>query len=187
MSTRTLNGAILCTLIACAIFFLMPAQIGDPFINRNENYSPVSRVEENIDSRTHTRLKQAYGKLPMRFEANNGQTDTRVKFMARGAGYTVFLTDNETVLQLRKGKSGNVRAAEPGKQVADQPIESVALRMKLAGSNHSSPRSGIGKLQTTSNYFIGNDPANWRRGIVNYSRIKYESVYPGIDLVWYGN
>ncbi|MCI0664148.1 MAG: FG-GAP-like repeat-containing protein, partial [Acidobacteria bacterium] len=189
MTTRTLIRVIICTFIACAIFFLMPDQIRDPFINRNANYSfaPFTRDEQNIDSTTRTRLEQAYGKLPMRFEANEGQTDARAKFIARGAGYAVFLTDDETVLQLRKGKSGNERAGAPEKQIAGQPGESVVLRMKLAGSNHSSRVSGLGKLQTTSNYFIGNNPAAWRSRVSNYSKVKYESVYPGIDLVWYGN
>jgi hypothetical protein len=59
--------------------------------------------------------------------------------------------------------------------------------VRLAGSNPSGNVSGVGRLSATSNYFIGNDPAAWRRGISNYSKAKYESVYPGIDLVWYGN
>jgi uncharacterized protein (TIGR03437 family) len=107
--------------------------------------------------------------------------------MARGAGYSIFLTGDETVLQLRKGKSGDVGAEEGEKRMADRSVESADLRMKLSGSNPSSRVSGVGKLHTTSNYFIGNDPAAWRRGVSNYSKVKYESVYPGIDMVWYGN
>jgi uncharacterized protein (TIGR03437 family) len=147
----------------------------------------VFEANEIIDKTTRARIEQAYGKIPIRFEANERQTDARVKFMARGAGYSVFLTGDEAVLQLRKGKSGDVGAEERENPMADRSVESVALRMKLSGSNPPRRVSGIGKLQTTSDYFIGNNPAAWLREVSNYSKVKYESVYPGIDMVWYGN
>src|SRR5262245_353768 len=180
MISLTLSRLAIHALIACALLCLSPDHLRDPLFNKHANYSFASFTgdKRNLDPTTRARLEQAYGKLPMRFEANKGQTDARVKFMARGAGYSVFLTNNETVLNLRKGKSVEET------QMTDK---STVLRMKLLGSNPSSPVSGLGKLRTTSNYFIGNDPAKWRRGIANYSEVKYESVYPGIDLIWYGN
>jgi uncharacterized repeat protein (TIGR01451 family) len=185
MTSPRLGRLIICALIAGALLFLMPDQLRDPFLNKNANYSltSITRDNQNIDRATRTRIEQTYGKLPMRFEANEGQTDALVKFKSRGAGYAVFLTADETVLQLHKREPG--KTAE--QQMADQPAESVVLRMKLVGSNRPGQISGIGKLQTTSHYFIGDDPAAWRRGISSYSKVKYEAVYPGIDLVWYGN
>ncbi len=59
--------------------------------------------------------------------------------------------------------------------------------MKLAGANRNPRVSGDEPLQTTSNYFVGNDPRKWRTNVANFARVKYEAVYPGIDLVWYGN
>jgi photosystem II stability/assembly factor-like uncharacterized protein len=105
--------------------------------------------------------------------------------MARGAGYSVFLTGDEAALQLHRREPWSGKTAE--RLTAETPVESMSLRMKLAGSNSSSRVSGVGKLNSSSGYFIGNDPAAWRKGISNYSKVKYESVYPGIDLVWYGN
>ena len=48
----------------------------------------------------------AYGKLPMAFEANEGQSDPRVKFLSRGPGYALFLTATEAVLSLPPGEQG---------------------------------------------------------------------------------
>src|SRR3970282_389544 len=50
----------------------------------------------------HARVDQTYGKLPLAFEVNQGQTDSQVKFLSRGRGYTLFLTPTEAVLALRK-------------------------------------------------------------------------------------
>jgi uncharacterized protein (TIGR03437 family) len=187
MSTPTLSRVITFVLIVIATLFLKPDQLHDPLLNKKANHSflPNAQGKQNVDRTARARIEQTYGKLPMRFEANEGQSDARVKFMARGAGYSVFLTGDEAVLQLRKGDLSDGRTA--GRRTAEKSVESLALRMKLAGSNPTSRVSGVGRLSSTSNYFIGNDPAAWRRGVSNYSKVKYESVYPGIDLIWYGN
>jgi hypothetical protein len=39
----------------------------------------------------------------------------------------------------------------------------------------------------SSNYFAGKDPDNWVTNVPHYGRVRYEDVYPGIDLVYYGN
>ena len=49
-----------------------------------------------------------YASLPLSFERNQGQTDQRVKFLARGLGYTLFLTSDEAVLALRSHQSSVV-------------------------------------------------------------------------------
>ena len=47
--------------------------------------------------------------------------------------------------------------------------------------------SGLEELPGKSNYFIGNDPKKWRTNVANYAKVKYANVYPGVDLVYYGN
>ncbi len=59
--------------------------------------------------------------------------------------------------------------------------------MKLVGANPSPQLTGRDELPGKSNYFIGNDPAKWRTNVPNYAKVKYADVYPGIDLVYYGN
>ena len=139
------------------------------------------------------RLAESYGRLPLSFEANEGQTDPQVDFIARGNGYTLFLTDGEAVLALRKpstpgedlkGTEFLARWDEP--RIIDAREQSV-LRMKLVGANHSPSVVGLDELPGKSNYFIGNDPVKWRTNVVNHAKLKYYDVYPGIDLVYYGN
>ena len=103
----------------------------------------------------NTRVADAYGKLPLAFEADQGQTDPRVKFVARGGGYTLFLTDAQAVLALG--------TAQPNKQNKPRLNEAV-VRMKLLGANPKSIATGIDELPGKSNYFIGNDPKKWRHG-----------------------
>jgi hypothetical protein len=146
-------------------------------------------------------LREAYGKLPLSFEINKGQTDSKVKFLARGSGYSLFLTSTEAVLALSKPKykahkeslveqavrrqkrNPTQKAAEM--KVAQSPGD--VLRLSLISANPSARVEGADELPGKTNYFIGNDPAKWRRDVSNYSRVKYESVYPGVDMVYYGN
>jgi Beta-propeller repeat len=113
-----------------------------------------------------------YGKLPPSFEANRGQTNPRVKFLSRGSGYTVFLTSNEAILLLRKGKSTGA---------------SAALHMKLLGSNSSSELVGLHELTGKTNYFVGNDPSKWRTNIPSYAKVRCHNVYPNIDLLYHAS
>jgi hypothetical protein len=127
-------------------------------------------------------LLKAYGKLPMRFEANQGQTDANVKFLARGASYRLFLTADEAVIALRKsptlGSSSTARA--------DRSI-STSMRLRFLGTNATTPVVGMEKLPGQSNYFVGNDPRQWRTQVPAYARVRYEGIYPGIDLIYHGN
>ncbi|MEQ6341516.1 MAG: SBBP repeat-containing protein [Gammaproteobacteria bacterium] len=118
-------------------------------------------------------IVESYGKSPLTFEVNQGQANARVKFLSRGNGHTLFLTPREAMLVLRKttasGKTGSV------------------LRMKLAGANPNPKITGTEPQPGQSNYFIGNDPNKWHAQIPRYARVTYQDVYPGVDLVYYGN
>jgi len=145
------------------------------------------------------KLLENYGQIPLSFEPNAGQTDARVKFLSRGPGYTVFLTNDEAVLSLSgssKGKQGSSAESaalplagfreissprpEPGRNTA-------VLRMRLIDANKNAQVAGMDQLPGTTNYFRGQDPRNWRTNVVNYRKVSYRDVYPGIDLVYYGN
>jgi len=113
----------------------------------------------------NTKIAESYGNLPMSFELNQGQVDEKVDFVARSEGYNLFLTHNEAVLTL----------------------DGQVLRIQLLNANQFSAVSGIEKQSGISSYFIGNDPEKWRTHVPHYTKVKYQQVYPGIDIIYYGN
>jgi uncharacterized repeat protein (TIGR01451 family) len=123
-----------------------------------------------------TRRLQDYGRLPLRFEANQGQTDSRVKFLARGGGHGLFLTPTEAVLSLRPA------VADAGPRTA----RTAVVRMKVAGGHLSPSMEGLDLLPGRSAYLIGVDRRKWRHGIPSYGSVSYRDVYPGVDLVYHG-
>ena len=118
-----------------------------------------------------------YSRLPLIFEPNQGQTNARVKFQARGSGYGLYLTAQEAVLALQRS------AADPHHPTAP----TSALSMKLVGTVSPAEPTGEIQLPGKSNYLIGNDPEKWHRDIPQFARVRYRNVYPGIDLIYYGN
>jgi len=115
-------------------------------------------------------VQHAYSHLPLGFEANKGQTSSQVKFLSRGSGYSLFLMQQEAVLVLGNPDSGL-----------------TALSLSLPGSNPKSSISASDRLPGNVNYFLGNSPAKWHSNVPSFARVRYENVYPGVDLVYYGN
>src|SRR5437867_89347 len=149
--------------------------------------APATRPSTEIPQATKPQVLTAYGKLPLSFEANEGQADPQVKFLSRGRGYTLFLTPTEAVLTLTKADahakrriSGEATIVEPERRAG------TVLRMKLLGANPTPRVTGVEELRGRSNYFIGNDPAKWRTNIPTYAKVEYRDVYPGVNLVYYG-
>jgi hypothetical protein len=132
---------------------------------------------------TDARVSESYGKLPLQFEANRGQTHKDVRFLSRGPGYSLYLTAGEAVLVLAKPNPDVKRDPRNAKAQAKQ----VALRMSLVGAARKPLVSGLDELPGKANYFIGKDPAKWRTNVPTYARVHYREVYPGVDLVYYGN
>jgi uncharacterized protein (TIGR03437 family) len=110
---------------------------------------------------------------PLSFEANQGQTESQVKFLSRGDGYSLFLTSHEAVFRLRP--------------LAGATAPPAVVRMELRGANRGARITGADKLAGVANYYVGNDPKKWRSGIATYGKVKYQAIYQGIDAVFYGN
>src|SRR5665213_2786604 len=113
---------------------------------------------------------ERYKQFPLSFEPNRQQTNNAdVKFLARGEGYILFLTGKDATLSL--GKAANSTAV---------------MHMSLVGANANPSFSGMEELPGKSNYFIGNQPENWRTNIPTYRKVAEHNIYPGVDLIYYG-
>ena len=138
-------------------------------------------------------VSSALSALPLMFEANIGQSDPRVKFMARGIGarglgYGVFLTaDGATMSLLSRDRNKRDSNKKKDKKEDEARTRVEALRMRLAGANPNATVTGMAQLPGKSNYFLGNDPSRWQRDVPQFARVRYEDIYPGINLVFYGS
>jgi hypothetical protein len=136
--------------------------------------------------RTSAQWARLYSALPLSFEANQGQVDKQVKYLARGRAYTLFLTRDEAVLRLRSQNPVDsrdwLRTVKEGTETPDS-----ILRLRLVGANSNAAAIGGDELPGKANYFLGNDSSRWRTNVPTYGRVKYENIYPGIDLAYYGN
>src|SRR5688572_10237177 len=79
--------------------------------------------------------RAAYGHLPLNFEANQRQTDSRVKFISRGDGYNLFLTSTEAVLVLKTTEGVMVHAGEAEESGSSNKSRQAVVRMGLVGAN----------------------------------------------------
>ncbi|PLS75851.1 MAG: hypothetical protein CYG61_04710 [Actinobacteria bacterium] len=123
--------------------------------------------------------QEAYGNLPLSFEANHGQTDPQVKFLTRGANGTLFLTADQAVLSLTK-RGRDLPSGEKA------PAQDAVVRMKVVGANPDPQVSGGRALPGKVNHLIGSDPAKWQTNVPTYREVRYNGVYPGVDLLYYG-
>ena len=154
MRTRTVQIALLAATGAALVLQIGPTASSAP--------------EKRLNDATKQEAIAAYGKLPLAFTANAGQTDRRVRYSAQGGGLSVFLTRTEAMLSLQR----------PGK--------GFALALRFLGANPNvvihGERSGPGRV----NYLLGNDPAKWHTGLRTYERIVYRNLWPGVDMVFHG-
>ena len=242
--------------------------------NHSSRATPQAIAEGSAETQAFAKAQAAkinrdFGKIPLHFESNQGQTDPQVKFLSRGPGYGLFLTPTEAVMTLQQGGTdvgrnkpvlseaekpapvgvsgsladdlrsnascSNVKPLSPtplpagergflppsdlgyslppgelGYSLASEagyllasgergfqlpsPAcgrgvggEGTTLRLKLQGANPAPQLAGLDEQPDKSHYLIGNDPSQWRKNVSNYARVAYDEVYPGIDLVYYGN
>jgi len=123
------------------------------------------------------------GTLPVAFETNLGQIRKDAKFVSRGLSYSAYLTAEGMVLSLKPNSQRETIAAANDRTVKPPTI----LQFNLLGSAANPPAVGEMQLPGRVNYFLGQDPRRWRTNVPLYSRVRYKQVYPGIDLVYYGN
>ncbi|MDD5703116.1 MAG: SBBP repeat-containing protein, partial [Dehalococcoidales bacterium] len=142
-----------------------PAKTLDPeTLTQLEDPADAGLVKEMIDG------------LPLIFEENRGQTESGIDYLARGQGYTFYINAAETLMELRNADPSNSGVVSP-----------MILKVSLSGANPEAAAAPAEPLPGTVEYYIGNDPSLWHKDIPTFDRVRYASVYPGIDVVYYGS
>ncbi|MFB3779165.1 MAG: SBBP repeat-containing protein [Bryobacteraceae bacterium] len=111
---------------------------------------------------------RAFENLPAWFEPNLGQAGSEVRYLARGAGYTLTLEQAGAALSLIDG------------------AQAARLRIDLAGGNAAPVVEALDRQPARTNYLVGGRPDRWRTGVPHFARVRYHNAYPGIDVVYYG-
>ena len=160
---------------------LLASVIAVTTVAANSQAHPTPPLNLNPPVAATSHVDMQYGKLPLSFEPNRGQTDKQVQWLAHGPQYTLFLAGYDAVLELNK--------ATPAKRGETKmpAIESVALRMNLLNANDVKQTSGEQLQPGKANYFTGRDSAKWQREVPMYGQVRLESIYPGVDLLYYGH
>jgi hypothetical protein len=181
------------TLLCCVLLLTFPGGLGKHiYSGKAGSIAAGDHAAKPGNAMENRRWAEAYGKLPMSFEENQGQTAREVRYVSHGRGYELFLTPQEAVIALRFGthldfsplhRSAYLRALRKQRRAA----QTTAIRMHLEGANPEPQISGEERLPTHVNYFTGSDPKNWHTDVPAYARVKYSGIYPGVDLVFYGN
>lgn len=109
-------------------------------------------------------------KLPLFFEANHGQAATAAPFLARTADAQCAISASGVAMNLRRD-AGRI----------------TELQMKFVGANPAAEIHGDAEQSGKVNYLIGNDPAQWHAGVPTFAQVRVEKMYPGVDVVFYGN
>jgi len=147
------------------------------------------------------RVRAQYAALPLAFEANEGQVDSRVKYMARGSGYKLFLTSSQAIMTLpAKRRASEVRDMMLNKRRGAAAVRKTArrrmqgasrssmasVRMNFVGASKNSKLEADDRQPGILNYFVGKDRSKWRTDIPLFGRVRYRDLYPGIDLAFHG-
>jgi hypothetical protein len=165
-------------LLLCAAAFALPAVAA---LAQTATPAAASPASPNAGA---PRITASFGKLPLSFEPNLGQTAEQVQWLARGPQYTLFLAGHDAVLELNQIVPGKRFTLDPAEM--RPKVSSSAVRMNLLGAQAIPAAAGEDPQSGKSNYFTGNDPSKWQRNVPMYGKVRLQGVYPGIDLVYYG-
>ena len=121
-----------------------------------------------------TVVMESYARLPMAFEMSRGQAGNGIDFIARGAGYRILLSGAKVLLDLVPNRTR--QSSLPDR-----------IDMRFIGARTDAAPAGIDPLPGKINYFRGTDAAKHFTEIESFSRVSYAALYPGIDIVYYGN
>jgi len=154
--------------------------------HRTSEHAVFGEQPSHFTNATAGQIAARYGELPLRFEANVGQTAPEVQFVSHGPGYQIFLTTQDAVLVLRHpSQSSKFRSRRQPRTIHSD--RASLLRLHFEDANSKPEIAGVGKLPGRIDYFIGSDPNKWRTNVPSYGQVAYHDLYPGVDATFYGN
>jgi uncharacterized repeat protein (TIGR01451 family) len=142
--------------------------------------SDLQQSESRPSATDRPRIAEAYLRSPLSFVARQ-EGDGAADFSASGPGFSLLLTPHEAVMQAVPPP------AIPSAASATTTAAAAPVRLRLVGANSDPNIAGESPLPTRTNYLIGNDREQWRTGVRSFGKVRYRDVYPGTDLVYYGN
>jgi hypothetical protein len=128
----------------------------------------------------------------LKFVKNEGQATAPVRFVSHGSGYELFLLQQEAVLALSPARRLDLSPTRRSaffreRHALRKKSKPSYVRVHLVNSNPETKITGVDPVPGRTDYFLGQDPTKWRTNVPSFSRVKYTDVYPGVDLVFYGN
>lgn len=128
--------------------------------------------------------------LPFSFEQNQGQAAARYPFLASGRGCVLLFAPDEVLIgvgQAREAARVSSAASRVTRGHVSEPMTVRTVRIQLPGASRFAMGQGMDPLPGRVNYFLGNDPAAWQRNVPMFARVQFREVYPGVDVIYYGN
>jgi len=189
------------TVVAAATLIAVgPAKSG---LRRSNPASATAMSQlQSVTPAEHARINATYAALPLAFEANQGQIDPQVKYMARGSGYKLYLASSEAIFTVHKqGGDSEVRRMMMDRIIGPSKVKSMlrrraqqnskgavaAVHMHMLGANPEARLAAEDPQSAKVNYFIGRDPSKWHSDIPLFGQVSYRNLYPGIDLAFHGS
>jgi hypothetical protein len=118
------------------------------------------------------RAQERFGKLPLYFVENIGQTDSTVRYYIPGNDRSIYFANNGVTLSF-SGQSGA------------RIDQRWAVKLDFVGANPDAHPEGLDETEARVSYFSGSR-SNWKTGARTYSRVIYRDLWPGIDLIYSG-
>jgi hypothetical protein len=194
--SKSIGGSLLLLAAMC----IAGAVATDPHGRLGATVGSLPSALAAAESSASERVEIPRARVPVQFEVNRGQAAPGVDYIARARGYIVSLDATGAALTLQAAQVHSEMRHAPDERLAQAfakhrlphdvrqpPPKRAIFRLQLLGANPHAPFSGLDQLPGRVNYASGADRAKWFTNIPTYARVRYQAVYPGIDLIYHGN